>query len=358
MAQLKYADTPTINTSGSGAAGDPVVSAVIPLGTARALVNDTEALETLRAAVDTVNVNAVVSLNGDVITVTPGDGTDPYDLTITHPAPPPETDGVHVDGAVPPVWDFPARTITWQTVNDADETAGAPLVDTTIIPALMAVIAAAQADLVGAGSATADYDAAANTWVVTATDTDTVCTFSTLPDGCIEKSAQVYVDGAPVGAPVVTKLGLPFWDLLMATLADPFKAALVKKLLFVPVPVTGPIATAEPDGGYVEGDLYFDVDGLEKLEVAVIENGKMCLKPYGPLRECMCISLDDGRFFDLDADGCWKEKPEPEPFITKSGVDECIAPLVATLTPGTPEFAALCESIAAAGPQHDDSIVE
>ena len=39
-----------------------------------------------------------------------------------------ETDGVHVNGAVPAVVDIAAGTITYQTVNDADESAGEPYV--------------------------------------------------------------------------------------------------------------------------------------------------------------------------------------------------------------------------------------
>ena len=77
------------------------------------------------------DTNAVLdvtnSVDGDgiiVITVTPQDGSDPYELTLPEPTIP-ETDGIHYSGD--PVFDPVTGIVTFPTVNDLDESPADPL---------------------------------------------------------------------------------------------------------------------------------------------------------------------------------------------------------------------------------------
>lgn len=121
-----------------------------------------------------------LTIVGDVITAERSDGAI-FPVTVTHPL---ETDGVHINGAIAPVIDLIAKTITYATINDLDESAGPDLVQD--ISALMtALTSSPHPDVVGSGDISVNF--VGGEWVVTSTahtvDTDTWSVFTTNPDG-------------------------------------------------------------------------------------------------------------------------------------------------------------------------------
>ena len=283
----------------------------------------------LSSLVNTVTPNATFSIAGDIITVTPNDGTASYTLDITHPTPPSETNGVHVSGAG--VWDFNAGTITYPTLNDTDESVGPNLVDNTTIPALIQMLTSTpHPEFQGVGDVSAVYNSATNTWVISVNDvdvdTDTRCTFTTLANGQIQKTAITYTNGV-AGSPIITIVGNAdmsadeFCQMLLGALADPVKAAQVNKILQATQVPLSPVCEGPAAGGaYVDGKLYFNADGTNKLEV--YDGSDFCLKPYSPLIECMCIELEDGTLLTLDSvtPQVWTEKEGPDYFEMACGL--------------------------------------
>ena len=180
-------------------------------GTVDAIKADAEALQCLKDAIDTDTISKeMLSISGDVITVTPGNGEPPYDLTITHPPiPPAETLEFALNGEVAPFWNFITGEITYPTINDVTGNAGTPLIDSTTINKIVALIDNSHPDFTVTGSGTIAYDAALDEYTLNFIDTDTRCSFVANADGTITKSAQVFENGQPVGAPVVTTLGTP-----------------------------------------------------------------------------------------------------------------------------------------------------
>lgn len=120
------------------------------------------------------------------------------------PVPDPETDGVHVDGATQPVVDAAAGTITFATLNDADESAGPPLViDISSIIALAASMTPTSPN----GSITIVGNPQSG-YTIETDDQDTICTFALNGDGDLVKTRQFTVNGVPVGDPVETVIEL------------------------------------------------------------------------------------------------------------------------------------------------------
>ena len=136
--------------------------------------------------------------NGDtVITITDSDGGV---QTITIPNPP-ETDGVHFSGT--PTIDA-AGLVTFATVNDIDESAGAP-----VLLDLGALISSDHPTFVlDPADGTAVYDAAANTWTINTTPhtVDTSSSTVVTQVGSVTTITETPADGS---APVVVTLSNP-----------------------------------------------------------------------------------------------------------------------------------------------------
>lgn len=143
------------------------------LGNGRALFTNVDGttFEVSTINTNTQNPNAVLSTGptDGTITVTPNDGTAPYDVVIGIP---PETDGEHFSGN--PVLSVTDETITFSTVNDEDETAGADVVlDLTDL-----FTALTSPDIVGSGATTVSVDPVTGNWVIASTDENTFATYN------------------------------------------------------------------------------------------------------------------------------------------------------------------------------------
>lgn len=167
--------------------------------------------EEVQACIDAALADLAPDTNNELVADADGSITITSPLTgesVTVPPPtPPETDGVHVNGALAPVVDLDAQTITYATVNDADESAGPDLL--MDISGLIALLTSTpHPELLAGDGITITGDDSVG-YTLSVSDADVVCTFVTNSDGTITKTAQPTVNGEPSGAATTTVLGLP-----------------------------------------------------------------------------------------------------------------------------------------------------
>ena len=176
-----------------------------------------------RASLTPAEVKAIVAdcftdTNNTLIANADGSITITSPLTgdsVTVPPPPaPETDGVHVNGAVAPVVDLATQTITFATVTDADESPGPNLlVDISELIALLT--STPHPELIAGEGITITGDDSVGYTIATAvidTDTDTriSCTFALVGGELVKTTTVIDVTtGDPVGDPVAEVIPLP-----------------------------------------------------------------------------------------------------------------------------------------------------
>ena len=196
---------------------------------------------------DTDNVITVGSYDSanDSLTLTDADGGS-FSVTITHP-PAPVEGGTYIDGTQAPALDVTGQSLTYQTVNDADESAGAP-VAVDLAPLFAALTSPAAPAF--AGNAVS-FDAASNTYTITDTDTDTTIVGTLTPQ---DDGSYIYDAGdgsAPVaiGAPEDIQVCSPSSDASQAYAQEPL-------LQRGNVGTIVPLVTDCPVGKASDGKLY------------------------------------------------------------------------------------------------------
>ena len=224
------------------------------------------------------------TVDDDTITLTLSDGT-PLVIT-TDDADTPESDGLHINGAIAPVVDVAAETITYETVNDADENSGPPIV--ADISALIAALTSPAAPtFVGNG---VTFNPVTNTYTIT--DVDTAGTFNaatntiSFPDGTsllippgatpsslVDNEDGTFTHNNGVSDPVIVDYKTEYSDasLIYADL-DAYQAATANAMVGCPIggkvilPVVAGTTVAIPDGTQQGDRLNLFMGGLAEYD--------------------------------------------------------------------------------------------
>jgi len=255
VASLTRNDGVVLNSTINFPADDLIAGFSINNGVASITTTDGQTFNAPLPADSDVTVSSF-TIVGNVITLTLTDGTT---LPITLPPDSTgaaETDGIHLDGDVMPIWNINNNTgvgtITYATVNDLTETAGPPLVLPVDLSFLISPAYSAGNNIT--------FTPTANGFEISATDTDTDLsnTFTTQANGDTLVT-QVDINGnptgvthtIPAGTTGVADTGPQIKQKIIDCLNNPAEAAITEDFICELIKRVTPVATFTSLGNIV-----------------------------------------------------------------------------------------------------------